>query len=308
MGYTSNAELSQALKDGDTGYLCEVVTQIAHGLAGRFAYRIEWDEFGQECCIRVLQNLHKLDPERNLFSYLTQLCVSVFCGSKRLEAKQRRLIEGYARTMGVGGVLGVSERRKPKGNKSWDAQYRGKWIGTYATAEEAVQARKNAEANDPDYKPKPEPQPIPEKKQTARGLAYSDQAGVHYCQKVKGYKKWEAQYRGKLIGRYLTEAEAIQARTEAEANDTGPKPKRGRPSKAKAEAEPKKTDPEQKEKTMHEPTVTDLVALKRTMHERGLTVATLRQALAQLDEAAKAVGGLDRLPACIEALEVFGVQ
>jgi DNA-directed RNA polymerase specialized sigma24 family protein len=68
--------------------LCLVVVQIAHGVARRYSFAGDLEDFGNDCVLSAMQRMGNIDPERNCFSYLTQCCKNLYLGQYRKAARE----------------------------------------------------------------------------------------------------------------------------------------------------------------------------------------------------------------------------
>ncbi len=92
--------LESRAADEATTELLEAVRLIAARLQGKFGFRVPLEDVQQECCLTVLLFWRNIDPERNVFGYLTSVVFNEYRKLMRGEGKQtniRRVLEARLR-------------------------------------------------------------------------------------------------------------------------------------------------------------------------------------------------------------------
>ncbi len=92
--YIKPSELKDELRAlRASGFPSEKLGEMFLKLAKRFASRWNFceytykEEFISDALLRMVQNAHKVDPDKNPFSYLTTICANCFAGRIKKENK-----------------------------------------------------------------------------------------------------------------------------------------------------------------------------------------------------------------------------
>lgn len=115
--YIKPIELKEELRAlRRTGFPSEKLGEMFLKLARRFASRWNFceytykEEFISDALLRMVQNAHKVDPDKNPFSYLTTICANCFAGRIKKENKYGDLkknlsievLEDFSHDEGIG--------------------------------------------------------------------------------------------------------------------------------------------------------------------------------------------------------------
>jgi DNA-directed RNA polymerase specialized sigma24 family protein len=97
--YVSRKQLAAAVRESQargriSDDLARFVVLIVRGYASRY-YLHDEDDVVQSCVLKVMTNLNKLDPSRNVFNYITRMAQLESNKQYRNDANHDRLLRKY---------------------------------------------------------------------------------------------------------------------------------------------------------------------------------------------------------------------
>ena len=100
MNYADKEQLVKLVKHAqETGKfsveLSIIITKIAHGLAQRYKFQVDLDDFGQDCFLLLMKRIDNIRTDGNIFAYLTTLCWNEFRKKHRKQKHQAEKLEEY---------------------------------------------------------------------------------------------------------------------------------------------------------------------------------------------------------------------
>ena len=100
--YVEPAQLAEIVRESQragrpSDALVALVTRMAAGLLGRHRWRVDCEDATQEAMLALVANLDRLDPEKNLFSYLTSMIQNSASQLWHRDKRQERMVETLSR-------------------------------------------------------------------------------------------------------------------------------------------------------------------------------------------------------------------